>query len=265
MITSYALHGDFLESCDCFDLCPCWVDDDPDEDHCTGLVVWRLGEDSTISTGEGGLDVSGAVVAAVTGHSGGRRTASAFTVLYVDVAGCAGQHFEVLADAFTGTEEAGHDGDRKRIDGPLGALRNVTGTVLSPAQPATIALSPDNATDWTVTVTPDTPDKKPGTEAAVRAQGTSRTFPDDPEDPPGGRRSPLELLGTALHAELQIQDSAHAQHTDSLSVRVPALPGGYLEVRARSGMRGTFAYRHPNKHGRGKKNGGRPTAKPAAT
>jgi hypothetical protein len=59
MITSYALRGDFIESCDCFDLCPCWVDDDPDEDHRTGLVVWKLGEGSTIGTKSGGLDVSG--------------------------------------------------------------------------------------------------------------------------------------------------------------------------------------------------------------
>jgi hypothetical protein len=244
MITSYALHGDFIESCDCFDLCPCWVDDDPDEDHCTGLVMWKLGEGSTIGSESGSLDVSGAVVAAVTGHSGGRRTASALTVLYVDVKGCGGEkHFDVLSDAFTGTE-ATTNGARERIAGPLGALARVTGTVLSPAQPADIDFPSTSAATWSLAVRPYV-DGKPGTEAAVRAQGEPRRFPDDPEDPPGGRRSPLKLAGTALHAELQIQDTADAQETSALSVRVPALPGGYLEVQARSGMRGAFAYSHP--------------------
>lgn len=260
MITSYALHGDFIESCDCFDLCPCWVDDDPDEDHCTGLVVWKLGEGSTIDTKDGSLDVSGAVVAAVTGHSGGRRTASALTVLYVDVRGCGDKHFDVLANAFTGAESTRGSNDRERIDGPLGALARVTGTVLSPAQPAEIDFPPTRAATWRLAVRPYV-DGKPGTEAAVHAQGEPRTFPDDPEDPPKGSRSPLKLLGTALHAELQIQDAANAQQTRSLSVRVPALPGGYLEAQARSGMRGTFAYRHPKKQpGRAGKSGSRPSA-----
>ncbi|WP_396415809.1 DUF1326 domain-containing protein [Kocuria sp.] len=36
----YTLTGEFLEACDCTVICPCWVDDDPTEGHCTGFVLW---------------------------------------------------------------------------------------------------------------------------------------------------------------------------------------------------------------------------------
>ena len=39
---SYTLTGSFIEACDCFIVCPCWVDEDADDGHCTGLVAWSL-------------------------------------------------------------------------------------------------------------------------------------------------------------------------------------------------------------------------------
>jgi hypothetical protein len=247
MINSYSLHGDFLESCDCFDLCPCWVDDDPDEDHCTGLVAWRLAARSTVTTEKGPVDLSGTVVAAVTGHSGARRRSSAMSVLFVDVKNRNGD-FGLLVDAFTGEEQA-TDGGRRQIVGPLGALAKVTGTVLRPACPAEITF-PDGDTAWSLTIVPRKPDGTPGEEAAVRATGVPRSFPNDPllsgeAAEKATDRTPLELHGTALHAELQIRDAARAQTTDALSLRVPVLSAGYLEVKTRSGMRGEFAYSHP--------------------
>jgi hypothetical protein len=260
MITSYVLHGDFLESCDCFELCPCWVDDNPDEDHCTGIVAWRLGEGCTIGTAEGLTDVSGAIVAAVTGHSGGRRDASALTVLFVDDSRCKDRHLALLADAFSGTDDAAKEGDpRTPIDGPLGALAKVTGTVLGAARRADITF-PAGAKSWTLTVTPCGKDDAPGTGSAVHAEGEPRSFPDDPllsgaAADAAEKRTPLRLTGTALHAELQIQNEARAQRTTTLSVRVPALPGGYVEVRTRSGMRGTFSYSHPKTPVEGSRSG----------
>ena len=161
-----------------------------------------------------------------------------------------------LRGAFTGAEQSTNGvGARTTIDGPLGALAKVTGTVLSPTRPADISF-PDGDTSWSLRIVPREPDGTSEKEAAVHARGVSKTFPNDPlltgeQAEHATDRTALELRGTALHAELQIQDAARAQTTEALSVRVPALPGGYLEVRARSGMRGTFAYRHAgNAHAR---------------
>ena len=38
----YRLVGRFLEACDCYAICPCWIDELPDEDRCTGLYVWDI-------------------------------------------------------------------------------------------------------------------------------------------------------------------------------------------------------------------------------
>ena len=47
---SYTLNGSFIEACDCYIVCPCWVDEEADDGHCTGLVAWTLGAGSTIGT-----------------------------------------------------------------------------------------------------------------------------------------------------------------------------------------------------------------------
>ena len=37
---AYELRGQFLEASDCNVMCPCWFDQDPDENKCTGMVAW---------------------------------------------------------------------------------------------------------------------------------------------------------------------------------------------------------------------------------
>lgn len=239
MIQSYVISGDFIESCDCFDLCPCWAADDPDEDHCTGVVAWQLDDRSTVD----GRSVAGARAAAVTSHNGQRRAAGAITVLFVDVPAADGEPPDeamrkLLADAF-----AGH------AEGPLRALARVTGTVLD-TQPAEIEMK-DRGGTWTLDVRPTDPR---ATVSLVRAEGRPAAFPDPPDVPDRDEHGnpaaeprlgpPLTLNGTALHAELRIQGEARAQHTSELDVRVAALPGGYLTVKGRSGMRGRFRYEH---------------------
>jgi len=237
MITSYAIRGDFLEACDCFELCPCWVDEEPDEGHCTGLVAWRLRDGSTIGTADGDVVVGGARVAAVTAHTGGKRGASALTVLYVDDSATGWQNLGLLAAAFSGTEESG--GARQPIPGSLGALAKVTGTVLGTPRRARIEITGDSGKPWTLAIRTATA-ADAGGEPAVRASGAPKSFPDDTDLQP----EPLTLTGTALHAELRIRGGAQAQRTADLSMVVPALPGGYLQVTGRSGMRGEFAYLH---------------------
>jgi hypothetical protein len=237
MITSYAVRGDFLEACDCFELCPCWVDEEPDEGHCTGLVAWRLRDGSTIGTGDGDVVVGGARVAAVTAHTGGKRGASALTVLYVDDSATGWQNLGLLAAAFSGTEEC--RGARQPIPGSLGALAKVTGTVLGTPRRARIEMTGDSGKPWTLAIG-TAADTGAGEEPAVQASGGPKSFPDATDLQP----DPLTLTGTALHAELRIRGGAEAQRTAELSMVVPALPGGYLQVTGRSGMRGEFAYMH---------------------
>ncbi|GAA1267885.1 hypothetical protein GCM10009609_33740 [Pseudonocardia aurantiaca] len=235
MITSYAVRGDFLEACDCFELCPCWVDEEPDEGHCTGLVAWRIRDGSTIGTGDGDVVVGGARVAAVTAHTGGKRRASALTVLYVDDSATGWQNLGLLAAAFSGTEE--RRGARQPIPGSLGALAKVTGTVLGTPRPARIEITGESGEPWTLAIGAAA-DTDALEEPAVHASGGPKSFPDGGDPQP----EPLTLTGTALHAELRIRGRAEAQRTAELSMVVPALPGGYLQVTGRSGMRGEFAY-----------------------
>lgn len=210
----YTISGDFIETCDCFVVCPCWVDDDPDEDHCTGLFTWVLGPGSRI----GHVDVSGRTVVAVTTHAGNRRGSEAATALYVDDRASYVQ-FHRLVEAFAGN-----------LDGPLGDLASVSGAVVS-RQRARITTELDHS-GWSVTVAPtgagpDVP--------VVHATGAPRVF--------GEADPPMTLTHTALHQELGAGDEpVTAQRSGELTVRIGALPGGYVEVTGRSGMRGRFAY-----------------------
>jgi hypothetical protein len=238
MIHSYAISGEFLESCDCFDLCPCWVAEDPDEDHCTGLVAWGLDDKSRIN----GTSVAGARVAAVTSHNGQRRSTGAVTVLFVDGGSLEDGCTALLATAFSGLT------DGTPVPGPLGALARVTGTVLH-VRPAKIVVDGDEKA-WTLDIRPT---DDPASGSVVHVEGRPLAFPDPPDasdrDGDGNPAPPalgpdLTLNGTALHAELRIEGDATAQHTTRLNILVPALPGGYLTVKGRSGMRGEFCYEH---------------------
>ena len=159
---------------------------------------------------------------------------------------------DLLAAAFCGVEHG------RLIPGPLGALARVTGTVLGEPCRAEIDLVEDEPNRWRLDVRPVV-DGRAADRPAVSASGRPTAFPDpldvpasdgdgdgdgDGDCPPAGTAPPLTLEGTALHAELQIEGAAQAQTTETLRVLVPALPGGYLSVAGRSGMRGLFRYEH---------------------
>jgi hypothetical protein len=110
--TGYRLAGRFIEACDCWAICPCWIDEVPDDGRCTGLYVWD------ITTGDaGGHGLDGLRVASLSYHQGRRRASRQTVVLLIDKRASDGQR-EVLADVFSG-----------RSGGPLGELAEMLGQI----------------------------------------------------------------------------------------------------------------------------------------
>jgi hypothetical protein len=211
----YDFHGHFIEACDCFELCPCWVDDNPDEGHCTGLVAWDI-ENGTVD----GVPVGGRRVAAVTSHGPVRRDARATTVVFIDD-DASPQAYGALEKAFQGRLVPGGAD-------PLGVLMTVTGMVLG-VRSVPVAIKA-TAVDWSIKIGDDDC-------PLVSADGEALAFE--------GETQPMELSSTALHRELQIVGPSVPQRGKELHIAVPALRGGgYIEATARSGMRGDFHYRH---------------------
>ena len=116
---AYELRGQFLEACDCNVMCPCWFDQDPDENECTGMVAWYV-EQGEID----GVDVSGLTVVSVSHHGGHRRGARARVALFTDER-ASDEQGRVLTDCFTG-----------KLGGPLKELAEMTDEVGSAARAA---------------------------------------------------------------------------------------------------------------------------------
>ncbi len=215
-VSSYLLTGTFIESCDCTVICPCWVDDEPDEDHCTGMVAWTLEPGSTID----GVSVAARTVVSVSTHSGSRGRNATSSVLFVD-SGATPEQRDKLLLAFAGD-----------APGSLADLAGVTGDVML-TQQADVSVTHGPDKQWTITVSIDSGS---GAARLVSAGGKPKLF--------DSRADPLTLANTALDSELRIRGTVTAQVAESISVAVPALPGGYIDVTARSGMTGAFRYEH---------------------
>lgn len=120
---SYEIEGHFVEACDCHAVCPCWIDHDPDDGECRGLIVWDITR--------GRIDdvvVSGLKVASASFHTGPRHGASQRVVLFVDGDADAGQR-RALEEVFSG-----------RAGGPLAELGDMLGE-LEAVQSARISLA----------------------------------------------------------------------------------------------------------------------------
>jgi len=218
----YLLNGTFIEACDCRLMCPCWIDDEPDDGHCTGLFAWSLDAGSTVD----GLAVGGARVVCVTTHLGRRRGQAAeentVSVVFVDAADLPADD----RDAAVGALGLAFSG--KKL-GPLADLAAVNGTVVL-VDPAAIAIT-ETGDDVTVTVTDNH-----GVQPVLAALSPARF---------DGHEA-LTLQRTALSKELGIEDeeTVTAHHSDTLTIHTGVLPGGFVEVTGRSGMRGPFHYVH---------------------
>lgn len=208
MAASYNLSGTFVECCDCFTICPCWVADKPDEDHCSGLYVWAFDAGSKVA----GIDVGGASVAAATFH--GNR-AGGQAVLFVDeTLGKPAQN--ALISAFSG-----------RGGGALEDLSRLLGTIVD-AGPARIETDfREGRFSVSVSI---------GTSKLAAANGEDKALDNKP--------LPMKLTDTALENELGIQGAVTVQEMERLAVSVATLPGGAYQFKGRSGMRGQFAYAH---------------------
>lgn len=110
---SYELRGQFLEVCDCYVLCPCWFEESPDEDECTGLVAWLVDQGQI-----GGVDVSGLASASLSYHTGHRESGHWQVRFYIDDRASSEQE-KALFDAFSGA-----------LGGPLAELSRLTGKIL---------------------------------------------------------------------------------------------------------------------------------------
>lgn len=215
MNLQYSLTGTFVECCNCHVICPCWVDDEPDEDFCAGLFAWSFDPGSTIE----GHDVGERSVVSVTMHGDSRRGGQSTSAVYVDDR-ITPEVADLLVQAFGG-----------RAGGPLADLAEVTGTVVDGAR-ATVSVTSQPA-GWEVRV-------QSGASQLVLAQGAPRRFDLGP--------APLTLTHTALSAELGIGDGAVvAQEGALLQVEVAALPGPSVDVVGRSGMAGRFRYQSPGR------------------
>jgi hypothetical protein len=113
-VRPYRLSGDFVELCDCFSVCPCWIGRSPDDNRCTGAFGWAIREGEI-----DGVAVAGLVVVSISFHSGHRDTGGQEVFLFVDE-GASDPQFEVLTAAFSGA-----------AGGPLGELGTLMGVLRS--------------------------------------------------------------------------------------------------------------------------------------
>ena len=109
---AYELRGQFFELCDCYTICPCWVDQPPDDGRCTGAFCWRI-DDGRIAD----LDVSARRVVSVSFHAGHRDNGGQDVYVFVDD-GASDEQFAALVHTFTGAD-----------GGPLGELQRLMGSL----------------------------------------------------------------------------------------------------------------------------------------
>ncbi|MEZ5412245.1 MAG: DUF1326 domain-containing protein [Acidimicrobiales bacterium] len=236
---SHHLAGRFIEVCDCILLCPCWVNETPDDNHCTGLFLWDIGTrdgqpldpDETNHSVIDGAPVTELRVVSVSVHQGRRPIRGAeeqpddyegtWTVLIVDDQATPEQ-YAALVEAFSG-----------RAGGTMAELAEVSGRVLHSFQ-AAIELNQAANGGWVIKVRAG----HDGAAALVDVVSEPAVFPPEP--------GPLALHRTALDHELGVKAGTvvEAHTATNLNLNVASLPGGYLEVTGRSGMTGEFLYRH---------------------
>ena len=125
----YRMQGRFFEACDCYVPCPCWFDETPDDDECTGIIAWQI-ENGEID----GVDVTGVSVVSVSQHGGARHSPDhARVALLIDDSASKPQAAAIEA-AFTG-----------ELGGPLAELARI-GARRTKVERAAISFVVDNDT-----------------------------------------------------------------------------------------------------------------------
>jgi hypothetical protein len=206
MASTDRLKGRFVECCDCFTICPCWVHDRPDEDHCSSLYVWTFDEDAQIE----GNAIGGKSVAAVAFYGNRSGTQSA---IYVDMTLDKSAQQDLL-DAFSG-----------KTNENLKSLGRLLGTIVDQST-AQITHKRD----------------KMGWEVTVEVEGIRLAHAAGTDAQMEGRSQPLTLNDTALHDELGIEGAVGVQTVDRFEMAVSPLPGNPFVYSGRSGMAAKFNY-----------------------
>jgi hypothetical protein len=215
------LKGQFIECCDCYTICPCWIKDRPDEDHCSALYVWTFDDDAQIFDPKaeredkwikiGGKSV---VAAAFYGSRDGLQAA-----IYVDHSLEPLSTRKLLLDAFSGKSETITS---------LQSLGRLIGTVVD-SDWAEITRKPREDGGWEITV-------KVNGSLIAQAKGTEAILDQ--------QSKPLRLFDTGLHDELGIpeDEAVIVQKVDHFEMAVSPLPGGPFVYAGRSGMAAKFDY-----------------------
>jgi hypothetical protein len=248
---NHKLSGEFVECCDCYTICPCWVNERPDEDHCSSLYIWTFDDDAHIQ----GHPIGGKSVAAAAFYrrrSGVKSADNANdkkdgeekklgrpqisidpeqqnaeddrqqmpasnmqSAIYVDDRIEDPITRQLLIDAFSG-----------RSIERLKCLQRLVGTVVDNGS-ATIDRHPSNG-GWEITVTVN------GSRIAQASYTEAKIR---------GQEWPLTLNDTALHYELGIDGAVELQKVHRFEMAVSPLPGGPFVYAGRSGMAARFNYR----------------------
>lgn len=218
---NYHLSGDFVECCDCFTVCPCWVSDKPDEDHCSGLYVWSFGAGSQI----GDVNVAGMHVAAATFHA---VRAKGQVMFFIDTGNLTGTAAETCEHRLYAAFSDNLDTPDKAGSTALSGLVRLLGVNLGYRAARISSTFANNSFNVSVSV---------GEQEIAVAGGKDRIF--------GGNGTAMKMQQTALGKTLGIgANDVIVQEMGVLSLDVAALPGGALNFRGRSGMRTKFKYEH---------------------
>lgn len=226
-VEDYFLEGTFIESCNCRVVCPCWLNDNPTEDHCAGFFAWRFDGASEIA----GQPIDGYSVVVVSVHSDTRRGGSSEGVVFVDhrlqstVAGGA------LVEAFA------IDEGTERTD-PLADLAPTLGVPVAHRY-ADISIG-KRVDGWTVSVSD-------GAHLVVEALLSQAVY--------DASATPLVMKGTALDKELGVADiddyvGFTAHRAERIGLHVAPLANANSDLVGRSGMSGPFRYDHRRGHHR---------------
>jgi len=108
------MSGDFLEVCDCFTVCPCWIKLAPSEGKCTGVFAWSIDQGRI-----DGTDVSDRCVVSVSTHEGAPEGAHQRVMLFIDE-GASDRQVAILSATFAGLS-----------GGPLAGLAPMLGELIA--------------------------------------------------------------------------------------------------------------------------------------
>lgn len=199
------LSGTFLEFCDCYTICPCWVNETPDEDHCSGIYVWAFDDQSMIA----GTPLKGHCIA-IAAYHGNRRGSQ--SVLFLDTS-LPQEARHALKQAFVGQSKL------KSLD----ALKKLIGTVID-QRDAVITYQPPAAkvAGWTLSI-------EVAGQQVVQANGASR-------------EQGVELTNSALSKEFGAQGNVSVQKMGEYTLKLNTLPVGAFSYHGRAGMAGKFKY-----------------------